>query len=296
MRSHLDVLSAIAPQTRAALSARSDLAGLRHLALYLTCLSVSSLWIAFGAPFWQLALMVQGVLLVFLFTLQHECTHETPFATPMLSTIAGHICALVLVQPFNAFRYFHLAHHRFTNDPARDPELLSGAKPQTWRAMIWHVSALPYWAAGLRLTVQNAIAPEPASYLPARLKPRLKREARWMLFAYLLIAASLLWSDAALWLWIIPALIAAPFLRLYLLAEHGRCPFVANMLENTRTTYTTRLVRFLAWNMPYHIEHHSAPNVPFHKLPALHEQMRASLITTSDGYAAFTKDYTAQLR
>jgi fatty acid desaturase len=67
------------------------------------------------------------------------------------------------------------------------------------------------------------------------------------------------------------------------------------MLENTRTTFTTRLVRFLSWNMPYHIEHHSAPNVPFHQLPALHREMHDHLVTTSPGYVAFTRDYVASL-
>ena len=99
-----------------------------------------------------------------------------------------------------------------------------------------------------------------------------------------------------LWLWIVPVLIGATFLRLYLLAEHGRCPYVANMLENTRTTYTDRVMRWLAWNMPYHIEHHSAPNVPFHMLPELHTHMQNELRSTSESYVAFTKEYTAILR
>jgi len=92
----------------------------------------------------------------------------------------------------------------------------------------------------------------------------------------------------------LPALLGQPFLRLYLLAEHGRCPPVANMLENTRTTLTNRAVRFLAWNMPYHIEHHSAPNVPFHKLPGLHQIMQTDLISTSPNYRVFTKNYVSK--
>ena len=63
------------------------------------------------------------------------------------------------------------------------------------------------------------------------------------------------------------SLLGQPFLRAYLLAEHARCPHVANMLENTRTTFTTALVRLIAWNMPFHAEHHAYPAVPFHKLP-----------------------------
>ena len=104
-------------------------------------------------------------------------------------------------------------------------------------------------------------------------------------------AMSLIWTDAALWLWIVPALLGQPFLRLYLLAEHGDCPRVANMLANSRTTLTGPVVRFLAWNMPYHTEHHSWPQVPFHHLPAVHARLRDHLQNTSPGYAAFTRSY-----
>ena len=65
----------------------------------------------------------------------------------------------------------------------------------------------------------------------------------------------------------LPVLLGQPALRLYLLAEHGDCPRVANMFENTRTTFTTAMMRFLAWNMPYHVEHHVYPQVPFYRLP-----------------------------
>jgi hypothetical protein len=46
------------------------------------------------------------------------------------------------------------------------------------------------------------------------------------------------------------ALLGQPFLSLYFPAEHASCPFSGNMFENARPTFTTRLVRLLAWNMP----------------------------------------------
>ena len=118
-----------------------------------------------------------------------------------------------------------------------------------------------------------------------------------MLAGYVVLVAGSIWfgSTLLLWIWIMPALIGQPFLRLYLLAEHGRCPFVANMLENTRTTFTNRLVRFVAWNMPYHTEHHAFPSVPFHRLPDLHKLMRDHLKVTERGYARFTRNYVAGL-
>lgn len=274
---------------------RSACAGLIHLAVHLGALLLSSLWIMSGAPLWWIALVPQGLLLVFLFTLEHECTHDTPFPSPRFCRLVGTACGVILITPFTWFRYFHLAHHKHTNDPARDPELLSGAKPETWPALIWHVTGLPLWVGMIRQTINNALGRTDDTYVPAKAAPRVRREARFMITLYSSVIASLFWTDAALWLWIIPCLIGQPVLRLYLLAEHGRCPPVANMLENTRTTYTNRFVRWLAWNMPYHIEHHSAPGVPFHNLPALHAIMRGALITTSPSYTAFTKDYASKL-
>jgi fatty acid desaturase len=127
---------------------------------------------------------------------------------------------------------------------------------------------------------------------------RVKTEAQLFLFAYAaaLAASIVLQTPFLLFVWIIPALIGQPFLRAYLLAEHGRCPNVSNMFENTRTTYTTAMVRFIAWNMPYHAEHHAYPNVPFHRLPQLHKLAVNHLKTTENGYGRFHQTYAHELK
>ena len=79
-----------------------------------------------------------------------------------------------------------------------------------------------------------------------------------------------------------------------MLAEHGDLPFVADMFQNTRTTFTSALLRRLAWNMPYHVEHHVLPAVPFHNLPQAHDLMKSHLQATANGYTAFTRDYLAR--
>ena len=64
-----------------------------------------------------------------------------------------------------------------------------------------------------------------------------------------------------------------PFLRYYLLAEHNGCVAGSEIMKNTRTTYSWELINQLAWNMPYHAEHHAWPQVPFHALPLLNEKV-----------------------
>lgn len=278
------------------LHARSDARGLKHLAGHIGLLAAFAVYIAAQGPFWQILLLPYGITIVFLFTLSHECTHATPFKAKWLNDVVGHAVSLPLVLPFTWFRYYHLAHHKHTNDPDRDPELAGGGRPKTWPQYIWALTGIGYWRGGLSVLWRHARGAVTADYLPPRKHRAMILEARILIALYALIALSLFVSPLALWLWIVPVLIGQPVLRLYLLAEHGHCPAVANMLENTRTTLTNRLVRFLAWNMPYHAEHHAMPMVPFHKLPDLHEDIAAHLKSVSPSYRAFTRAYVAELR
>jgi len=287
---HREFMAGLPADLRDRVTARSNGPGLRHLALHLGLILAVGGLIAVGVPGWWALLPVQGVLIVFLFTLEHEATHRTPFASVRLNDAVGRAAGFVLLLPFEWFRAFHLAHHRWTNIEGKDPEL-AGGKPETLRVWLWHVSGLPYWGSQALLMTALLRGRAEGDYLPESAKARIVREARWMALGYLGAGLSLIWSPLVLWVWILPVLLGQPFLRLYLLAEHGDCPRVADMFANTRTTFTNRIVRFLAWNMPYHVEHHVWPAVPFHRLPEVHGLMRDQLQVTADGYAAFTQAY-----
>ena len=293
---HRALIASLPPATKDRLQQRSDTVGLRHLAGYLAMLLLSSAGIVLKIPLWPLLMIPQGILLVFLFTLSHECTHKTPFKTGWLNDVVGHFVSVPIALPFTWFRYFHLAHHKWTNHPEKDPELDGKPRPQNWTSLFVYMTGWHYWKGMARVLTRNAFGRIDAPYLPARQHKAMRTEARLLLVIYAFAALSLLSSPLVLWLWIIPVLIGQPFLRLYLLAEHGLCPPVANMLKNSRTTYTNRAIRYLAWNMPYHAEHHSFPNVPFHQLPALHDWTREHLKSTSDGYGEFAGDYTRTIR
>jgi fatty acid desaturase len=291
---HKSFLKTLNAKDKARLNARSDARGLRHLMMYCAVLGVMGSWIFFALPLWQIMLIPHGILISFLFTLQHECTHNTPFKTLWLNSIMGHLIAFLLFQPFLWFRYFHLAHHKYTNIPGKDPELDGHEKPSSWGAFVRHLSTVDYWWAKVTTLIGNSVGPLTASYIPPRKRRALRAEAVLLIVAYGVVFAMA--PTALLWLWIVPLILGFPVLRLYLLAEHGRCPEVEDMFLNTRTTLRTRVVRFLAWNMPYHAEHHAMPSVPFHKLPVLHEMTAAHLGQVSDGYSGFSKSYVASFR
>ncbi len=272
------------------LSERSDAPGLLQLGLHLALLVATSTLISLSSgTIWLVpALFAHGVALIFLFAPLHETIHRTAFRSRLLNDVTAFVIGVLLVLPREYFRAFHFAHHRFTQDTATDPELAT-PKPATVGQFLWCVSGLPYWIAGFRGLVHRAggTLNEPF-YATDRVRRSVIHEARWVLAIY---AAALIGSIAAgstvlLWYWVVPALLGQPALRLYLLCEHSACPRSADMLENSRTTYTNGLMRFLAWNMPYHAEHHAWPSIPFHALPQANTLVQSRLRTTAPGYCA----------
>ena len=277
----------------------SDRAGLLHLAGHVGLLAVTAslITLARGSLALLPALILHGIVLVFLFAPLHESVHRTAFRSRRLNDWVAWVAGLVLLLPPNWFRAFHFAHHRYTQIEGRDPEL-EAKRVETWPDYLVHLSGWRYWKSAVALIFRNASGRAAASFAPKTLEPRLVREARIMLAVYALVAAlSVAFrSNIALLYWVLPVLLGQPFLRAYLLAEHTGLPLVEDFWENTRTTLTGLPVRFLAWNMPFHTEHHVNPAVPFHALPELHARERAKLKVVTPGYVAFHREWQAHLR
>lgn len=272
-----------------ALARRSDARGLLQLASHLAAIALTSAGLLLLDGAWSLPLLVaQGLLLTFLFAPAHETIHRTAFRSRWLNDAVAWLCGAVLVLPPEYFRAFHFAHHRYTQDPVKDPELASGPRDSLGSYLL-HLSGLPYWRERIGTTLRHALSgrvTEP--YVTARQAPLLVREARLLWLLYLALAAASLATGSwvAVWLWLIPALLGQPALRAYLMAEHGGCPRIPDMLRNTRTTKSNALVRWLAWNMPYHVEHHAYPALPFHALPAAHQELEDRIAVLAPGYLA----------
>jgi fatty acid desaturase len=281
------------------LSERSDAPGLLHLCGHLGLLIVTSavIFATFGTTWLWPAMFVHGVVLIFLFAPLHETIHRTAFRSRALNDVVAFVIGMLVVLPREYFRAFHFAHHRFTQEAA-DPELAT-PKPASIRQFLWYVSGLPVWWLALKELVERAcgVLREPF-YATDRVRRGVILESRWILAIYgAALAGSLaVGSTVLLWYWIIPLLLGQPMLRLYLLAEHSACARGPDMLENSRTTYTNALVRFLAWNMPFHAEHHAWPSIPFHALPRTNAIIRDKLRKTAPGYRAALREIWAAMR
>ncbi len=282
-------------ETLRALSERSDAKGLFRLASHFAALAALAVLIAF-IPFgpWLLpALAVYGVLLIFLFAPLHECIHRTAFRARWLNDAVAPFAGTVLILPPGYFREFHFAHHRHTQDEANDPELLA-EKPQSLAAYLWLMTGLPYWRERISTTLRHAFTGRiEETFIAERKRGAIRREAvLYVLFYAAVIAASAAaGSSAIVWYWLAPALLGQPALRVFLLAEHGNCPRIPDMLKNSRTTTSNALVRWFAWNMPYHAEHHAYPGLPFHALAAAHTHLAPAIDVRAKGYLAMHWGY-----
>jgi fatty acid desaturase len=275
-----------------ALSRPSDTAGLRQLAIHAALIAATATLVTMsrGSPFLWPAMALHGVALAYLFCPLHEGVHRTAFATRWLNDTVAWLAGAVIGLPAGFYRTFHFAHHRFTQDPARDPELAM-PRPRHWGRYLYMMSGLSWWIERIGLSLYQAVTGRvPAAVIPAAHHRAIVREARIVWALYLAIAAvSLaLGRDDALVYWVVPLVFGYPALRFFLLAEHTGCAFGnQDMFANTRTTYTNRAMRLLAWNMPYHCEHHSYPSVPFHALHQVNALIRERIVHTAPGYLAF---------
>jgi fatty acid desaturase len=81
---------------------------------------------AWDVPVVALAVVLVGGLQHRLAGLGHEASHYTLFKNRVLNDLAGDLlCLFPIVASLQFYRLFHLAHHQFTNDPERDPDLAS---------------------------------------------------------------------------------------------------------------------------------------------------------------------------
>jgi fatty acid desaturase len=268
----------IAPARLKELSVKSDLRGAGRLGGYLCALGLSggALASAWGTLWAVPAFIVHGTLLNFLYAGQHELSHWTVFRTKGLNEFFGRIFGFVLFFPRDFDQVQHFAHHRYTQNWKQDGELARDRYSLT-SYLLW-VLGPAYWYTRWRRVIRLSLGTVTEPYIPEGRRAGVIREARWHLAGYGLIAALSVVSGSALALelWLLPMLVMKPVHQLQNTIEHLGLPHIDSITQNTRTTRTNALMRWLSWNMQYHTAHHAFPGVPWYRLPALHREIFAA--------------------
>jgi len=130
--------------------ARDNTSGLVHLFLHLSAI-VGIGYLLYLSMFSWICLpllVLQGVLVAFLFAPMHECVHSSAFKTRRLNVAVGRFAGLMILRPFLYLKYRHMAHHTFTQHPQADPDRVPF--PRTLLEYLLHVSSYNIWHRMLR--------------------------------------------------------------------------------------------------------------------------------------------------
>lgn len=282
------------------LSQRSNLRGTLQTGAHLGCLSATALLVWACLPYWYLlipAMALHGVTIVTMFAPMHECVHRTAFASRRLNDAVGWIAGVLSFYNSTFYRHFHAWHHRYTQDPARDPELIYPKAASRWQYLT-EISGLNFWqrrAIDYPLLALGRAKQLPFVPVSARQPIAVSMSMQLLIYAAGLLSIAL-GSGAVLYFWFLPVVLAQPILRALLIVEHSGCSEDGHGLTNTRTTLAGFPIRLLMWNMPYHAEHHLYPAVPFHLLPALHSEIGHRLAHVAPSYMAANLAVTRSLK
>ncbi|WP_422928524.1 fatty acid desaturase family protein [Singulisphaera sp. PoT] len=80
----------------------------------------------FNVPVMAVAIVLIGAMQHRLAGLGHEAAHYTLLKNKFCNDLVGDFfCMFPITATVHFYRLFHLAHHQYTNDPSRDPDLVS---------------------------------------------------------------------------------------------------------------------------------------------------------------------------
>ena len=280
---------------------RNDIAGLKNLGFHFLALGASGtlIYLSLGELWMVPAMFLHGAIIAFLFAPMHETSHGTAFRTRWLNELVFRVISLIYISPPIFFRYFHAAHHTYTQIPGKDPDVVM-PNPGTWSRYLSYISSIPFWKRNITWFFSHAfghVSERDSWYIPKDELPRIHREVRVMLaiytvFAVVSVATA---STSLLYYWLIPRVMGEPLMRWIRVTEHCGCEESANLQKNTRTTRAASWFHLFFWNMSYHAEHHLCPAVPFHALPDLHDCVGDALHPVGKGYLSVHSEVVSNI-
>ena len=282
--------SPIERSTLRTLTRKSNFRGFLQTAAHLLLLSgtASAAYLSVGrlpVVITLLIIFLHGTFYAFLLNGFHELCHRTVFRTRFLNELFLRIFSFLGWYNFVQFRASHRRHHLYTLHPPEDLEVVLPIK-FTLKDFLLRAFINPLGVFELpRQTFKTAIGRVEGEW-PQKLFPvddldarrRLAQWARILLVGHIVSTVVFV----SLGLWMVPLLTTfAPFYGSWLLylcnnTQHvGLKDNVSDFRLAARTFELNPFVRFLYWQMNYHIEHHMYAAVPFHRLKKLHAAIAA---------------------
>jgi fatty acid desaturase len=277
---------------------RSDWRGLvqaaGHLAL-LVFTGTAAYYSAANSPVWVLLLILylHGAIYAFLLNGFHELAHRTVFKSKTLNVVFLHIYGFLGANNPVKFWASHQEHHKYTLYPPDDLEVTLPVKLSPLgfiKIFIVNPWALYYtWKGMIRLSLGRLEGEWENHLFPANDPAHRLELFTWARF-YVLGHLLLVGISLAFGQWLLPVLITfAPYYgggiqSLCNNTQHsGLSDKTPDYRLNCRTIYLSPFLRFVYWNMNYHIEHHMYAGVPCYNLSRLHELIKDDLPRCPNG-------------
>lgn len=238
---------------------------------------------AWDTGWWVPAFAVYGVLYGSVADSRwHECGHGTAFRTRWLNDVVYQLASFLVLREPTPWRWSHTRHHSDTLIVGRDPEIAVPRPPDLLGIALdlFNLKSGPQALRKLALHCCGQLTADEATYVPDPERPKVFWTARAWALIYLGVLAWAVAARSILPLMYIglPAFYGAWLQVILGLTQHaGLAEDVLDHRLNSRTVYLNPVLRFLYWNMNYHVEHHLFPLVPYHALPALHQELQAQL-------------------
>lgn len=231
----------------------------------------------------------------------HECGHGTAFKTQWMNEVIYQIASFMIMRNPTSWRWSHTRHHSDTLIVGRDAEITAKRPPPLLSIglNLFGLLAVPQ-AFGIMLNnAAGRLGDEEKTFIPEAEQYKVFRAARVWLAIYAAVAVACVAYGS-----ILPAMfIGLPRIYgtwlhvVFGLTQHaGLAEDVLDHRLNSRTVYMNPIFRFLYLNMNYHIEHHMYPMVPYHALPALHEEVKGDTPPATDGLIAAYREIFAAWR
>ena len=272
------------------LSKRSDLAGWRHIIIYIVSMVFLGLLCTYYWGTWLFILFYFAYCTLWggADAIWHECGHRTAFKTRKLNNFFYFIASFLNNFEPIRWRWSHSLHHSYTAsvDP-HDFEVEESifSKYSLFTFLIRFIPGYYFLILHKSLhleIIKHALGIETKvmrECIPLEKKQLCIISSRIFVALWILIIFSSYWVGSLLpiFLFLIPKFFISLNVLWGLTQHMGLKEDTKDHRESTRSVRLNPVFSFIYWKMEYHIEHHMFPMVPSYNLPKLHEVIKDQL-------------------
>lgn len=234
-----------------------------------------TLFVSGQTPLWA-AILVYAVLTYMAYTPLHEAVHGNIHGDHQklkwLNDLCGYLVAPVMLVPFSSHKIEHMTHHRYTNQPDKDPDYVVSGMRHGFLSLI---------ICGLKeLWVQNTfLFRKHWSFISVKERAVYCLEQAFSI-GWRIAFVAVVTREGGLALLTVGYLLGA-FFVVYWFAYRPHLPYKETArYRNTATMIMPRWMRPLEWfwlGQNLHSIHHLFPRVPFYRYHALYREIEPAM-------------------